>query len=144
MSDTSGGLLTIAALIVLLAVAHQPFGDYMAHVFTSPKHWRVEQRIYPLLGLNANAEQNAPSYTVSVLSFSLISTIVLFLILIGQKALPFDRGLPGMPWDMSLNTAVSFVTNTNWQSYSGESTLGFAAQAGGLAIQNFLSAAVGL
>jgi K+-transporting ATPase ATPase A chain len=144
MSDTTGGLLTIAALIILLAAVHKPFGDYMAHVFTSPKHWRVEQRIYRLLGVNANSEQSARSYTVSVLGFSLISTVVLFLILIGQKALPFDRGLPGMPWDMGINTAVSFVTNTNWQSYSGESTLGFAAQAGGLVIQNFMSAAVGL
>jgi len=144
MSDTTGGLLTIAALIILLAAVHKPFGDYMAHVFTSPKHWRVEKRIYRLLGVNANSEQSARSYTVSVLGFSLISIVVLYLILVGQKALPFDRGLPGMPWDMGINTAVSFVTNTNWQSYSGESTLGFAAQAGGLAIQNFLSAAVGL
>src|ERR1700712_5737816 len=138
MSDTTAGLLTIAALIVLLAAVYVPFGDYMARIFTTTKHWRVEQRIYRLLGVNANAEQSARSYTVSVLSFSLISTIVLSLILVGQTALPFDRGLPGMPWDMGLNTAVSFVTNTNWQSYSGESTLGFAAQAGGLAIQNFL------
>ena len=81
---------------------------------------------------------------MSVLGFSLVSIIALYLILVGQSLLPFDRGLPGMPWEMGLNTSISFVTNTNWQSYGGESTLGFAAQAGGLAVQNFLSAAVGI
>lgn len=144
MSDTASGLLTIAVLVSLLAVVYVPFGDYMARVYTSPAHWRVERRLYRLVGVNPDAQQTARSYTMSVLGFSLVSVVVLFLILVVQNALPFDRGLSGMPWDMSLNTAISFVTNTNWQSYAGESTLGFAAQAGGLVIQNFMSAAVGM
>ncbi|WP_332661808.1 potassium-transporting ATPase subunit KdpA [Aeromicrobium sp.] len=144
MSDTASGLLTIAVLVSLLAIVYVPFGDYLARVYTSPSHWRVERRLYRLVGVNPDAQQTARSYTMSVLGFSLVSIVVLFLILVGQSALPFDRGLSGMTWDMGLNTAVSFATNTNWQSYAGESTLGFAAQAGGLVIQNFMSAAVGM
>ncbi len=144
MNDTTSGLLTLAALVALLAVVHVPFGDYMARVFTSASHSRVETRLYRLVGVNPDAPQSSRSYTLSVLGFSLVSIVALFAILIGQQALPFGRDLPGMPWDMGLNTAVSFVTNTNWQSYAGESTLGFAAQMGGLAVQNFLSAAVGI
>jgi potassium-transporting ATPase potassium-binding subunit len=144
MTDTVSGLLTLSALILLLAVVYVPFGDYMARVFTTPSHWRIESRFYRLVGVNPDSHQTARSYIMSVLGFSLVSIVVLYAILVGQRALPFDRGLPGMSWDMGLNTAVSFVTNTNWQSYGGESTLGFSAQMGGLAVQNFLSAAVGL
>jgi K+-transporting ATPase ATPase A chain len=144
MSDTASGLLTAVVLVLLLAAAYAPLGDYMARVFTSGSHSRIERRVYRLMGVDAEGAQSARSYTLSVLGFSLVGILVLFAILVGQSTLPFDRGLPGMPWEMSLNTAVSFVTNTNWQSYAGESTLGFAAQAGGLVVQNFLSAAVGL
>ncbi len=144
MNDTVSGLLTLAVLISLLAVVYVPFGDYMARVFTTPSHWRVEKRLYRLVGVNPDSEQSSRSYTLSVLGFSLVSIIALYVILVGQSLLPFDRGLSGMPWEMGLNTSISFVTNTNWQSYGGESTLGFAAQAGGLAVQNFLSAAVGI
>ena len=144
MNDTTSGLLTISALVLLLAIVYVPLGDYMARVFTSPAHWRVEKRAYRLVGVNPDAEQSSRSYTLSVLGFSLASVVVLFAILVGQQMLPFDRGMAGMPWEMGFNTAISFVTNTNWQSYGGESTLGFAAQAAGLAVQNFVSAAVGL
>lgn len=144
MSDTASGLLTIATLVVLLAAVHIPLGDHMARVFTASSHGRVERRLYRLVGVDPDAEQSARSYTLSVIGFSFVGIVVLAAILMGQSLLPFDRDLPGMPWQMSLNTAVSFVTNTNWQSYGGESTLGFAAQAGGLVVQNFLSAAVGL
>lgn len=144
MNDTVSGLLTLAVLITLLALAYVPLGDHMARVFTTPIHWGIEKRVYRLIGVSPDAGQSARSYTLSVLGFSLISIVLLFAILMGQALLPFDRGLSGMPWEMAFNTAVSFVTNTNWQSYGGESTLGFSAQAGGLVIQNFLSAAVGL
>ena len=144
MSDTLSGLLTIAALIVLLAIVHVPLGDYMARVFTSTRHGRVERAVYRVTGVDPDAEMSPRGYVTSLLAFSLVSILVLVAILMGQAALPWDRGMHGMPWDMAVNTAVSFVTNTNWQSYAGESTLGFAAQAGGLAVQNFLSAAVGL
>jgi K+-transporting ATPase ATPase A chain len=144
VSDTLGGLLTIALLIALLAAAYVPYGDYMARVFTSTRHLRVERAVYRLSGVNPDAEQGARSYATSVIGFSLVSIVVLMAIQLGQSALPMDRDLPGVPFWMSFNTAVSFVTNTNWQSYSGESTLGFTAQMAGLAVQNFLSAAVGI
>ena len=144
MSDTFGGLLTIALLLALLAAAYVPLGDYMARVYTSTTHLRVERAVYRLSGVNPAAEQGARSYATSVVGFSLVSIVVLMGIQIGQAALPMDRDLPGVPFWMSFNTAVSFVTNTNWQSYAGESTLGFTAQMAGLAVQNFLSAAVGI
>lgn len=144
MSDTLGGLLTIALLLALLAAAYVPYGDYMARVYTSTRHLRVERAVYRLSGVDPDAEQGARSYATSVVGFSLVSIVVLMGIQLGQAALPMDRDLPGVPFWMSFNTAVSFVTNTNWQSYSGESTLGFTVQMAGLAVQNFLSAAVGI
>ena len=144
MSDTLGGLLTIALLLALLAAAYVPLGVDMARFYTSTTHLRVERAVYRLSGVNPAAEQGARSYATSVIGFSLVSVVVLMVIQLGQAALPMDRDLPGVPFWMSFNTAVSFVTNTNWQSYAGESTLGFTAQMAGLAVQNFLSAAVGI
>ena len=144
MNDTTSGLLTIAVLGLLLALLWAPFGDHMARVVTGTRHARVERGLYRLLGVDPEAQQSARSYATSVLAFSAVGIALLVAILMGQQHLPFSRGLPGMPWDMALNTAVSFVTNTNWQSYAGESTLGFTAQMAGLAVQNFLSAAVGI
>ena len=144
MSDTAGGLLSIALLIALLAAVYVPLGDYMARVFTSPRHLRVERGIYRLSGVNPDAEQSPKSYAFSVVGFSVVSVVVLMGILLAQAQLPMSRDLSGMGFWMSFNTAISFVTNTNWQSYAGESTLGFTAQMAGLAVQNFLSAAVGM
>ncbi|RYC04150.1 potassium-transporting ATPase subunit KdpA [Nocardioides zhouii] len=144
MTDTLGGLLTIALLVAPLAATYVPLGDYMARVYTSTTHLRVERAVYRLSGVDPDAEQGARSYATGVVGFSLVSIVVLMAIQFGQAALPMDRGLPGVPFWMSFNTAVSFVTNTNWQSYAGESTLGFTAQMAGLAVQNFLSAAVGI
>ncbi|MCL8250513.1 potassium-transporting ATPase subunit KdpA [Aeromicrobium fastidiosum] len=138
------GLLTIVTLVGVLALVYVPLGDYMARVFTTPRHSRVEKGIYRLGGVNADAEQSPRAYILSVLGFSVVSLVVLYGILVGQSHLPFDRDLPGMPGWMAFNTSISFVANTNWQSYGGESTLGFAAQMAGLAVQNFLSAAVGI
>ena len=144
MSDTLAGLLTVAALTLLLAAAYVPLGDYMAGVYTSSRHLRVERAVYRLSGVSPDVEQSPKAYALSVVGFSLVSVVVLMAILIGQAHLPLSRDLPGMPFWMSFNTASSFVTNTNWQSYAGESTLGFTAQMAGLAVQNFLSAAVGM
>jgi K+-transporting ATPase ATPase A chain len=144
VSDTASGLLTIAALVALLAAAYVPVGDYMARVWTGTHHLRVERAVYRLTGVDPDAEQGARSYATSVVGFSLVGVVVLMAVQLGQAALPMDRGLPGVPFWMSFNTAVSFVTNTNWQSYAGESTLGFTTQMAGLAVQNFLSAAVGM
>ncbi|MBC2932252.1 potassium-transporting ATPase subunit KdpA [Nocardioides sp. zg-1228] len=144
MSDTLGGLLTIALLVALLAAAYVPLGDHMARVYTDTRHLRAERVVYRLCGVDPGAEQGARSYATSVIGFSLVGVVVLMAVQLGQAALPMDRGLPGVPFWMSVNTAVSFVTNTNWQSYAGESTMGFTAQMAGLAVQNFLSAAVGI
>ncbi|MEO5663700.1 MAG: potassium-transporting ATPase subunit KdpA [Nocardioides sp.] len=144
MTDTMGGLLSIAVLVGLLALVYVPLGDHMARVFMSVKHTRVEHGIYRLTGVNPDAEQSPKSYALSVVGFSLVSIAVLMAILLGQAHLPYSRDMDGMPFWTSFNTAVSFVTNTNWQSYAGESTLGFTAQMAGLAVQNFLSAAVGI
>lgn len=144
LGDTAAGLLTIAALLGLLAVTYVPVGDYLATVLTPTKHSRFERTTYRLLGVNPDGQQSARSYILAIVGFSVVSIVVLFLILVGQHALPFSRDLPGMSFDMAVNTAISFVTNTNWQSYSGESTLGYTAQMAGLAVQNFVSAAVGI
>ena len=144
MSDTASGLLTIAALIVVLALAYVPLGDYLAAVLTPTRHTRLERGLYRLFGVNPDGEQNARSYATAVLAFSLLSILLLVAILSWQPLLPFSRGMAGMSLPMAINTAVSFVTNTNWQSYAGESTLGYTAQAAGLTVQNFVSAAVGI
>lgn len=144
MSDTLGGLLSIGALLVLLAAAYVPLGDHMARVFTSTTHTRPERALYRLAGIDPDAEQSPRAYALSVLGFSVVGIVLLIAILMGQAALPMDRGLSGMGFAMAFNTAISFVTNTNWQSYAGESTLGFTAQMAGLAVQNFVSAAVGI
>ncbi len=144
MSDSLSGLLTIAALVTLLAVVHVPLGDYMARVFTTTRHTRLERGIYRLVGVDPDGSQTPRAYTTSVLAFSAVGIVLLLVLLMAQSLLPGSRGLSGMPWDMAVNTAISFVTNTNWQSYAGETTLGFVAQMSGLAVQNFVSAAVGL
>ena len=144
LGTTAAGLLQILALLVLLALAYVPLGDYLAGVLTPTRHSRLERLTYRLVGVNADGQQNARSYVLAVLGFSVVSIAALFALLVGQAALPFSRGLPGMGATMALNTAVSFVTNTNWQSYAGESTLGYTAQMAGLTVQNFASAAVGI
>jgi K+-transporting ATPase ATPase A chain len=144
LGDTAAGLLTILALVVLLSAAYAPLGDYIASVLTPVRHSRVERVVYRVTGVDPHGQQDARSYATAAVAFSLISVVALMVVLMGQAALPFDRDLPGMGFAMALNTAVSFVTNTNWQSYAGESTLGHTAQMVGLTVQNFASAAVGI
>ena len=144
LGDTTAGLLTVAALLAILALAYVPLGDYLTSVLTPVRHLRAERGLYRLLGVNPDGQQSARSYALAVLAFSLVSVLVLVAILMGQAWLPLSRGLDGMGPTMAINTAVSFVTNTNWQSYAGESTLGYTAQAAGLTVQNFASAAVGI
>ncbi|GAA1854662.1 potassium-transporting ATPase subunit KdpA [Microlunatus capsulatus] len=144
LSDAAAGLATTGLLVLLLALAYVPLGDHLARVLTPVRHSRVERLVYRAAGVDPDGRQSARSYAVAVLAFSAVSVVALVAILMGQSALPFDRGLPGMGFAMALNTAVSFVTNTNWQSYGGESTLGHTAQMTGLAVQNFVSAAVGI
>ncbi|WP_405069870.1 potassium-transporting ATPase subunit KdpA [Kribbella sp. NBC_01510] len=144
MSDTGAGLLQVGLLIVLLAAAYRPFGGYMARVYSSEKHSRVERGAYKLFGVDAKAEQSWAVYARSVVAFSAVSVILLYLIQRLQHALPLSNGLPGVESGLAFNTAASFVSNTNWQSYVPEVTMGHLVQFAGLAVQNFLSAAVGI
>ena len=144
MSDTAAGLLQVALLIAALALCYRPLGAYMARVYTSEHDSRVERVLYRLMGVDPKAEQRWPVYARSLLAFSALSVVFLYGLLRLQAHLPLSLGFTGVAPDQAFNTATSFVTNTNWQSYSGESTMGHLAQMAGLAVQNFASAAVGM
>ncbi|MEU0929360.1 potassium-transporting ATPase subunit KdpA [Streptomyces malaysiensis] len=144
MSGTLAGWLQILALVAALALSYRPLGDAIAHVLTTPRHLRVERLVYRLVGVNGDADQRWSAYLRGVLAFSAVSVLFLYGFLRLQNLLPLSLGRPPMPADQSFNTAASFVTNTNWQSYAGESTLGHLVQMAGLAVQNFVSAAVGI
>ncbi|MCM3695436.1 potassium-transporting ATPase subunit KdpA [Microbacterium oleivorans] len=137
-------ILTLATLALVLAVAYRPLGDYMAWVYTSPKDARAERGLYRLIGVDAASAQTWQAYVRSVLAFSVIGVLVVYLLQRVQQWLPWSLGLTAPSEALSFNTAVSFVTNTNWQSYSPELTLGYTVQFAALAVQNFVSAAVGL
>ena len=146
MSTTTAGILFLVLLIVALAAVHVPLGDYMYRVYSSDKHSRVERGIYRLIGADPKSEQSWGAYARSVLAFSAISILFLFIFQLIQGKLPWHLNDPAtsMTPALSWNTAISFVTNTNWQAYSGESTQGHLVQMAGLAVQNFVSAAVGM
>jgi potassium-transporting ATPase potassium-binding subunit len=144
MSSTTAGVIFVVSLLVALVAVYRPFGDYMYRVFTAPKHWRVERGVYRLVGVNPDGEQSWGVYARSVLAFSAVSVLFLYAFQRLQNHLWLSLGFPPVKSDQAWNTAVSFVTNTNWQSYSGESTMGHLVQMAGLAVQNFVSAAVGI
>ena len=146
MSTTTAGILFLVALIVALAITHVPLGDYMYRVYNSDKHSRVERGIYRLIGADPKGEQTWGAYARSVLAFSAVGIMFLFVLQLLQGSLPLHLNDPGTEMTPALawNTAVSFVTNTNWQAYSGESTQGHLVQMAGLAVQNFVSASVGM
>jgi potassium-transporting ATPase potassium-binding subunit len=144
MATTSAGIIFLVSLLLALAVSYRPLGDYMTRTYESKHHMRVERWIYRATGVNPDVEQTWPSYLRSMLAFSLISVLFLYAMLRLQGHLPYSLGFGGMPRSQSFNTAASFTTNTNWQSYSGESALGYTVQMAGLAVQNFASAAVGI
>lgn len=144
MSETTAGLLQVALLIAALAVCYRPLGAFMARAYTSEHDTRVEGVLYRVMGVDPKADQRWPVYARSLLAFSAVSVLGLYALLRFQPHLPLSLGFPGVAPDQAFNTAASFVTNTNWQSYSGESTMGHLAQMAGLAVQNFASAAVGM
>jgi K+-transporting ATPase ATPase A chain len=144
MTSTTAGWLQVALLVAALAVCYVPVGNYMAHIFTTDQDWRIERGIYKLIGVDAKADQRWASYLRSMLAFSLISVLFLYGLERLQHYLLLSEGMANVPPALAWNTAASFVTNTNWQNYSGESTMGYLTQMGGLAVQNFLSAAVGI
>jgi K+-transporting ATPase ATPase A chain len=144
MSDTLAGILQIVALLLLLALVYKPLGDYMAHIFTTDKHWRVEKALYRLLRVDPDAEQRWTTYAMGVLGFSFVGVVLLYLMQRLQAFLPMAFGHGAVTPSMAFNTAISFVTNTNWQSYVPETTLGNTVQMAGLTVQNVLSATVGI
>ncbi|MET9248912.1 potassium-transporting ATPase subunit KdpA [Nonomuraea sp. NPDC003709] len=144
MSTTVAGMIFIVSLIAALALVHKPFGDYMHRVYTSAKHNAVERVIYRLLGVRADAEQSWGVYARSLLAFSLVSILFVYAIQRLQDKLPLSVGMKPVTDHIAWNTAISFVTNTNWQAYSGESTMGHLTQMAALAVQNFVSASVGM
>lgn len=146
MSTTTAGILFLISLIIVLALVHVPLGDYMYRVYSSERHLRGERIVYRLIGADPKAEQTWGAYARSVLAFSAISLLFLFVLQLVQGKLPLHLNDPGTEMTPALawNTAVSFVTNTNWQAYSGESTQGHLVQMAGLAVQNFVSAAIGM
>jgi K+-transporting ATPase ATPase A chain len=146
VTSTTAGILFLVSLIVALVAVHIPLGDYMYRVYSSTTDSRIEKGIYRIIGADPKAEQTWGAYARSVLAFSAVSILFLFGIQLLQNYLPLHLNDPATEMTPALawNTAVSFVTNTNWQAYSGESTYGHLVQMAGLAVQNFVSAAVGM
>lgn len=141
----ANAFLLIAFYLVLLMVLAQPLGRGLAAlVADKPVFARFEAPLWRLLGAQ-QSEMRWPHYLLAILLFNALGFVVLLAILLMQGSLPLNpQQLPGLSWHLALNTAVSFVTNTNWQSYSGESTLSYFSQMVGLTVQNFLSAATGI
>jgi potassium-transporting ATPase potassium-binding subunit len=137
-------LAMLGTVALIVAALYRPLGDYLAWVFTSPRHWAPERVFYRLTGVQGDAEQSWRAYLRGVLAFSLVGILVVYAVQRVQQVLPYSLGLPPTSEHLAFNTAISFVTNTNWQSYSPELTLGYAVQLVGLAVQNFVSAAVGI
>ncbi|MFE6176586.1 potassium-transporting ATPase subunit KdpA [Streptomyces sp. NPDC056464] len=144
MGPVLAGVLQLLALITALALAYIPLGNYMAKVYTSDKHWRVEKWIYKGIGANPNTEMRWTAYLRGVLAFSAVGVLFLYLLQRIQGVLPGSLGFSAIDPDQAFNTAASFVSNTNWQSYYGEQAMGHVVQTVGLAVQNFVSAAVGI
>ncbi|MFI7131623.1 potassium-transporting ATPase subunit KdpA [Nonomuraea sp. NPDC050153] len=144
MSPTLAGILFIASLLLALAICYKPLGDYMYRVYTGTRHNVVERVIYRLLGVQPDSEQRWGAYARGVLAFSVLSILFLYGLQRLQNHLFLSLGMEPVEPALAWNTAVSFVTNTNWQAYSGESAMGHVVQTAGLAVQNFVSASVGM
>ncbi|AMT71760.1 potassium-transporting ATPase subunit KdpA [Mycobacteroides immunogenum] len=136
--------LQIGFVLIVLAIAYVPLGDYMARVFTVIKHSFAERLIYRVGRVSPETEQTWVGYTLSLLGFSFVSVLFLYVLQRAQGVLPLSGDLDGVSPAVAFNTATSFVTNTNWQSYVPESTMSNLTQMVGLAVQNFVSAGVGL
>ena len=148
---TLQGWLQIVVFFAIVVAITPLLGGYMARVYTG-QHVRlarvvgpVERGIYRVLRVDVEREQDWKAYAASVLLFSLAGWLLLYLILRTQSLQPFNpEGFHSMPWNVTFNTVTSFLTNTNWQYYGGETTLSYFSQMAGLTVQNFVSAAVGI
>lgn len=145
------GWLQIGFVLIVVLLLVKPLGLYMARVFSgqrtylSPLLGPIERGFFALAGVRTDKGQNWLGYTLSVLSFSLVGFVALYAQLRLQNLLPLNpQGFAGLSPDLAFNTAASFVTNTNWQSYGGETTMSHLSQMLGLTVQNFVSAATGI
>ncbi|HEM7971194.1 TPA: potassium-transporting ATPase subunit KdpA [Citrobacter farmeri] len=141
------GFLLIASFLVILFLLARPLGAGLALLIGNNSLTGtagIERLIWRGLGISSH-EMNWKQYLLAILCLNVLGLVILFLMLMGQHLLPLNpQQLPGLSWHLALNTAVSFVANTNWQSYSGETTLSYFSQMAGLTVQNFLSAATGI
>jgi K+-transporting ATPase ATPase A chain len=144
MTTQWAGVIFLGTLILALALVHIPLGEYMARVLTGKRHLVAERGVYRFGGIDADTEQSWSRYLRSVLAFSVVGVLFLYVFLRIQHKFWPPYAVPQMHSDQAFNTAASFVTNTNWQSYSGENALGYVVQMAGLAVQNFVSASVGI
>src|SRR5208282_4190583 len=145
------GWVQIALFSVIVILITRPFGGYMTRVFAgeriflSPVLRPVERAVYWCCGVDENEEQHWLTYAVAMLFFSVVGFVTLYALQRLQWYLPFNpQGQTGVEPSSALNTSVSFVTNTNWQSYVPETTMGYLVQMAGLTVHNFLSAATGI
>lgn len=144
-------VVQIILYVLVLTALTPPLGKWMAKVFNgertflSPVLGWLERLIYKISGIDSTLEMDWKIYLLSLLIFNMAGFAVVFLLQMFQAQLPLNpQQLPNVPWHLSLNTAMSFMTNTNWQSYAGETTLSYAVQMFGLTVQNFVSAATGI
>ncbi|TQD37855.1 potassium-transporting ATPase subunit KdpA [Enterobacter hormaechei] len=139
--------LLIASFLLVLFVFARPLGTALARLINNvplPGTRNIENVLWRISGIS-DREMNWRQYLMAILLLNIVGLIALFTLLILQGSLPLNpQHLPGLSWHLALNTAVSFVTNTNWQSYAGETTLSYFSQMAGLTVQNFLSAASGI
>ena len=144
MTFSWAGLVQVGFLVLAITVVYRPFGDYMARVYTSDKHWKIERALYRVVRIDAGSEQRWTTYAAGVLGFSFVSIVLLYLLQRCQTWLPLSFGRSAVDPGMAFNNAVSFVTNTNWQSYTPEQVMGHSVQMAGFTVQNFVSASVGM
>jgi len=148
---TLEGWVLIVVFTALVALIARPMGLYLTAVFEGRRTWLspvvapIERGFYRLAGVRADAEQDWKGYAAGLVMFSLAAALALYALMRLQHLLPFNpQGFGPVPANVAMNTAVSFVTNTNWQAYSGETTMSHLSQMAGLTVQNFMSAAVGI
>lgn len=143
----ASGFLLIASFMLVLLVLSRPLGSFLARLIEGEPFTplqKIEAGLWRCSGVK-NEEMTSWQYALAILCFNLLGVVLLFALLMAQGSLPLNpENMPGMSWHLALNTAVSFVTNTNWQAYSGENTLSYLSQMAGLTVQNFLSAATGI
>ena len=143
----SVGYINIAIYAVILTILVIPLGIYMSGIYNGRINYLsfLERPIYKVIGVKSNYGMNWKEYTISLVLFNIIGAVFLFILLLVQGYLPLNpQHFRAPSWDLALNTAISFITNTDWQNYSGENTMSYLSQMLGLTVQNFLCAATGM